>query len=64
MTEYEYQIEMLCCLPKQLLINKLNNVDSIPKWLKLIDEQTINEALCLYETGKYRNKREEMIKTL
>lgn len=31
MTEYEYQIEMLCCLPKQLLVNKLNNADGVPK---------------------------------
>ncbi len=63
MTEKEYLLEMLCCLPKELILLKLNNSNNIPKWLKGIDNATVKEALDIYDTPKYVNirKRQEEI---
>ncbi len=63
MTEKEYLLEMLCCLPKELILLKLNNSNNIPKWLKGIDNATVKEALDFYDTPKYVNirKRQEEI---
>lgn len=64
MTEHEYVLEMLCCLPKELLTSKLENSDMIPEWLLNIDNESISEALEHYDTEKYAKIREKMLNAL
>ena len=64
MSEHEYLLEMLCCLPKELLFLKLNKFDKIPDWLKGIDNNVIKEAIELYENLEYAEQRELILKYL
>ena len=41
MTEEEYVIEMLCSLPKHLLLMRMNNNPKLPRWLLSTDIQYV-----------------------
>lgn len=58
MTEEEFMIEMLCCLPKELLIKKLKGDNDIPDFLITMDDFYVHSAIEHYEDTKYVNVRE------
>lgn len=62
MTEKEFLLEMLCCLPKETLLLKLDNSTEIPKWLKNIDNHIVREAIDKYDSKKYSEHRELVLK--
>lgn len=64
MTEEEYVIEMLCSLPKHLLLMRMNNNPKLPRWLLLIDIQYVIKALDCYDNVRYVNLRKEMYSEL
>ena len=57
MTEKEWLIEMLCCLPKESLYNRINGKQSTPEWLSQISIEDVREALNLYDVEEYVTKR-------
>lgn len=66
MSEKEYVIEMLCCIPKRTLTLRANHPASnfLPKWLKTTENDYIQEALRVYYEEKYVKMREEILKNL
>lgn len=66
MSEKEYIVEMLCCIPKRTLTLRANHPASnfLPKWLKTTETDYIQEALRVYNEEKYVKMRKEMSKSL
>lgn len=61
MNEMEYIIEMLCCVDKELLLDRLDNKPNLPAWLEEMDAETIRLALNVYDEDKYVYLREESV---
>ena len=59
MTEKEFVIEMLCCLPRELLELRHSGSDEIPDWLKKTDDALVQAAHDLYDDPKYIKMRKE-----
>ena len=58
MTEFEYDIEILCCLPKSVLERCTGEIDSdIPCWVKTMDSKKIQYAIEHYEDDYYKYLR-------
>ena len=64
MTEEEYLLEMLCCLPKELLTQRMANARNVPAWLKGIEVEDVSCALRHYNDEAYQKMREEQEKYL
>ena len=64
MTGQEYLIEILCCLPKELLNKRMKNSKEIPLWLEEIEEKNIKIAIKRYDEQRYKIIREQMLETL
>ena len=58
MTEKEYLLEMLCCLPKELLQKRVKEQIEIQEyWLNEIDVEIIRQALLVYDEPMYKEIR-------
>ena len=64
MTEKEFIIEMLCCIPKELLEKRKRNSIAVPNWLKKTEMDYVVEALGKYDDKYYRKIREDMLKNV
>lgn len=65
MTEHEYVVEMLCCLPKEVLLNYAEGKTvGIPSWLIGIKKEEVLEALERYDEPAFRMNRSEQQKYL
>ena len=62
MNEMERIIEMLCCVDRQLLIDRLDNKPNLPAWLERMDTETVQLALGVYDDEKYVYIRKESVK--
>ncbi len=62
MTEKEWLIEMLCCLPKTTLINRAAGKKSGSEWLNRIDVKYVKDAIGVYDNEEYVKIREEQEK--
>ena len=60
--EMERIIEMLCCVEKELLLDRLVNKPNLPAWLERVDTETVQLALEVYDDEKYVYMRKESVK--
>lgn len=60
----KYLIEMLCCLPKEMLLAKLDNSNDISEWLKQIDSKVVLDALTVYNNKVYTKRRKSALKRI
>ena len=66
-SEQHETIRMLCMLPKEMLIDRINGVpcDEISEqWVDRVDIEMVNEALKRYDEPVFADERAEMLKTL
>lgn len=62
MTEKEYLLEMLCCLPKELLEKRIKGQREMRGyWLNEIDVEIIKQALLVYDEPMYKGIRERQM---
>ena len=57
MTEHEYIIEMLCCLPMDILKQRAAHKVQASSWLRRIDDATIQEAIDRYNEQSFTKAR-------
>ena len=62
MTEKEWLIEMLCCLPKTTLIKRAAGKKTGSEWLNRIDVKCVKDAIGVYDNEEYVKIREEQEK--
>ena len=61
MSEKEYMIELLVCVPKRTLSLRISNPNSrfLPKWIRTTETEYVKEAVKVYNESKYKHIREE-----
>lgn len=65
MTESEYLLEMLCCLPLELLKDRIHHKEHlVPDWLKRIDGSDVERAITHYNDDVYIKARKVQADTL
>lgn len=59
MTERDFNIETLCCVPKHILVAALSgDYSSVPDWICRIPTETIQYTVNHYEDEYYQELRE------
>lgn len=65
MTEHEFLIDMLCSLPREILLNYLQgDKRDIPDWMKGIDKADVQEALERYNEPSFQDVRKTQLEYL
>lgn len=64
MTEHEYTIEMLCCIPMYILQQRMSRGEQVPSWLERMDDAIVQEAIDRYNEQPFAEARKESMAAL